>query len=158
MKKVQLLSPVVVFLVLVSLLAFVPTVSGADQVVFADHNLEAAVREELGRFEGPLAPAELAEIKIINAAERGITDLTGIEYLTGLEYLNLRNNDISDISPLAQLNKLTYLNLHSNTAITDLSPIGGLTNLETLILRNVPINEQTDVLADLINLKKTEYQ
>lgn len=154
MKKVQLLSPVVVFLVLVSLLAFVPTVSGADQVVFADHNLEAAVREELGRFEGPLAPAELAEIKIINAAERGITDLTGIEYLTGLEYLNLRNNDISDISPLAQLNKLTYLNLHSNTAITDLSPIGGLTNLETLILRNVPINEQTDVLADLINLKR----
>ena len=73
----------VVFLVLVSLLAFVPTVGGADQVVFADHNLKLLFVKNLSlkvKHTG-----KLAEIKIINAAERGITDLTGIEYLTGLE-------------------------------------------------------------------------
>lgn len=139
------------------LLSFSVSVSAADQlqqIVFSDPNLEAVVRDAVGKRSGLLTVEDALRLKRLDASECQISDLSGIERLQNLEYLNLRGNNIADLTPLAQLKNLTYLNLHSNTAISDLAPIGGLINLQTLILRNVPIGNQVDFLADLTKLQR----
>ena len=50
----------------------------------------------------------------LDASERGLTDLTGIEYATNLTRLFLTSNQISDTSALAGLTNLTRLWLHGN--------------------------------------------
>ena len=70
-----------------------------------------------------------------------------------LKYLNLRNTRISNISVLANMPNLEYLNLHSNAKIGSITPIKDLSKLEHLILRNVPINDERDVLSGFSNLQ-----
>jgi len=138
-----------------------------DQVYFADSILKALVEQQLGVSDPTTADMEL--LTELNAAGRGISDLTGLEYATNLAGLNLgeffyyrdwppelRTNQIEDISPLSGLTKLTSLDL-SNNQITDISALSGLTALETLTLYN---NQITDIsaLSGLRNLKSLDME
>ncbi len=121
-----------------------------EEVIFADANLEAAVREAIEKEEGPIYAHEVAGLTLLNADGRSISDLSGLEYATGLTELYLWNNEISDISSLAGLTGLTHLNLYGNS-IADILPLAGLTGLERLYLNTNQISA-ISALADLTNL------
>jgi hypothetical protein len=119
-------------------------------VVFPDPNLEAAIREAIGKPTGDIYASDLEGLSSLTAVYGNITDLTGLEYCTGLEDLNLRSNQISDISPLVNLSSLHWLNLPMNE-ITDISPLANLASLDWL---DISMNEISDIssLANLTNL------
>lgn len=145
-------------------------------VEFADPELKRAVMEGLGESGKDVRLNRLQAIEELEAADRGIKDLSGLENLIGLKRLNLRGNQIADISllrglqlleelnlrgnqitdlePVAQLSKLVYLNIHSNSDIESIAPVSGLDSLQILIMRNVPVGEEASFLRDLRELQR----
>jgi len=125
-----------------------PLVSPGGPVYFPDLNLKAAVEKALG-IPNPRA-SDMLGLTYLDAAYKGIVDLTGLEYAKNLWYAGLTNNNISDISPLSGLSKLRYLGLWKNQ-ITTLSPISGLTRLYSLSLDDNYISDISP-LSGLTNL------
>ncbi len=126
--------------------------SGDGNVVitFEDENLEQAVREEISKPTGDIHVSDVSEITCLNANDRGITSLGGIEHLTSLEELYFYRNKIVDISSLSGLTNLTILDLYKNQ-VKDISSLSGLTKVSVL---NVAYNEISSVssLSGLTNL------
>ena len=123
---------------------------GPKEITFPDSNLEAAIRDAIDKPEGAILASDCEGLTSLDASERYITDLSGLEYCTNLTELQLWNNQISDISPLASLTNLTILELRFNQ-ISDISPLASLTNLTTLDLWNNQISDISP-LASLNNL------
>ena len=123
-----------------------------EVVAFPDPNLEAAIREAIGKPTGDIYESDLEGLTVLDAFDRGISDLTGLEYCTGLEYLDLTYSEIGDISPLTSLTSLTELHLNFNQ-ISDISPLASLTSLTWLYLY---ANQITDIspLASLTGLTR----
>ena len=122
------------------------TVSGSSttNVDIPDANLRAAIADSLGKARGaPITREEMASLTRLEALNSNISDLTGLEFATGLTVLDLgyevvdntivNSNSISDITPLSGLTKLTKLSLSSNN-ISDISSLSSLTNLTMLDL------------------------
>ncbi len=130
--------------------ATVPGCSNAT-VTFPDTNLEATIRETINKPEGPIFTSDLKSLTILEAQEKGISDLTGLEHCTNLRWLALVENNISDISPLADLTNLEMLALVENN-ISDISPLASLTNLQELFLTSNNISDLSP-LASLTNLE-----
>ena len=134
------------------LLIFPPTAS-TQTVNIPDANLRAAIVEALGKAPNArITTDEMGRLtNRLDANNRGIKDLTGLEAATNLDDLRLNDNLISDISPLAGLIRLRHIELENN-AISDLSPLEGLIGLEEL---QVVHNLITDLspLQGLINLR-----
>ena len=129
-------------------------VAGAPAAI-PDPNLRAAIEAALGKSPGtPIAPAEIATLPRLEAINRNISDLTGLEGATNLTHLNLRNNSITDISAVSGMTNLKELRLHRN-AISDISPVAELTNLTVLEINDNNISDISPV-ANLINLKHLE--
>jgi len=128
------------------------TVAFGDVVDFPDPNLEAAIRDAIGKPTGDIYDTDLVGVGFteFRAAQANITDLTGLEHCTDLTYLNLNLNTISDITALAGLTNLDVLMLEVNQ-ISDLTPLAGLTNLTWLYLKVNQISELAP-LAGLVNL------
>lgn len=141
---------------LVSLTAFVFLFCGSvyAQDWMPDKNLRAAVREALRLNDTELLTPAYVQLHLTNlqAINKGIVDLTGLEHATDLQFLVLSNNSISDLSPISSLIGLVYLNLGTNQ-ISDVSPLSRLINLEVLGLSD---NRIVDVspLAGLTNLRE----
>lgn len=127
-----------------------------------DANLAAAVREALGlRRTEAVTDRAMRELTVLQAGNRHITDLTGLEHATNLTELQLggewsdskgfvNSNAISDLSPLFTLSKLKILNL-SGAAISNVSTLAGLTQLRKLDLRLSSIRD-ISALGQLIQL------
>ncbi|HID55509.1 TPA: hypothetical protein EYP37_03190, partial [Candidatus Poribacteria bacterium] len=86
----------------------------SEKVYFPDPNLEAAVREAIGKPDGPIYKEDLVGLTALNAVGRKIVHLEGIEYCTELKKLYLSCNRISDLSPLGSLENLEGLYLDGN--------------------------------------------
>ena len=137
-------------LIYLSLILVVAQVS-AQVVEILDPNLRTAIREALNLpDQTPITQQEMLRLTYLEAADRGITDLTGLEYATNLQSLELHRNPIVDISPLAHLTKLEGFNLWG-CQIVDLSPLRNLKNLRGIILGDNQISDISP-LAELINL------
>lgn len=107
---------------------------------FLDGRLEAAVREELGVRGSYIPVSELEGLTELDASERGIESLEGIEHLPNLRRLNLGGNRINDLRPLTMLRGLAALDLRDNY-ISDLGAVhleclAELPVLSELSLRN----------------------
>jgi len=119
------------------------TLAPTGVVVFHDTNLAAAINTALNKpTDHQLTMEEAAVLKQLNATDKGITDLTGIEYCVNLESLLLPGNKVQDISPLLLLPKLSQLELKANE-ITDISAFSSLTNLTYLSLEYNKISDIT---------------
>jgi hypothetical protein len=113
-----------------------------------DQNLEAAIRETVGKPIGDIYETDVGNLTSLYAAERGIVSLRGLENATNLTHLYLDSNNISDISPLANLTSLTELYLGWNH-ISDLPQLGNMTSLTSLRL---DANNISDI-SPLANLR-----
>ena len=132
-----------------------PTTPGAV-VRIPDSNLRAAIGEALSKSPNvPITVEEMERLKELDVPDRGIHDLTGLQFATNLEWFHLGDNQISDLSPLAGLINLTNLWV-SNNKISDLSPIAGLINLKNLGVANNKISDLSPI-AGLINLESLYF-
>lgn len=116
------------------------TVDGVP-LFFGDPNLESAVRDALSKTTGNLLSTEVETLTFLNASNRNIVVLAGIENLTGLTSLALSNNQIIDISPLAELTALRSLTL-ANNQVRDISPLvanSGIATGATIVLTGNPL-------------------
>ncbi len=115
-------------------------VDGNTVIEFKDPKFKAKILDLMHNFY-KLIPQDVNEITAKTAAQiqfldldkQGISDLSGLEYFTGLERLKLQGNQIQDLKPLQNLTHLTELWLRKNK-VTDLTPLQGLTELKTLLL------------------------
>ncbi len=77
-----------------------------------DTNLRAAIAEALGKSpNAPITVEEMKRLGELDGRNRGIQDLTGLQFATNLGELNLEANQISDLSPIAGLINLRDLAL-----------------------------------------------
>lgn len=130
------------------------TVQGLSMqaVSIPDAGLRAALESALGKPAGAeIAASELAQLKQLQAANRGIVSLEGLQAATGLETLILRNNAIVDLAPLQSLTLLQRLEIDANQ-IKDLSSLGGLVNLRFLFAHENDIDD-LEPLASLAALE-----
>lgn len=115
----------------------------AGKVTLTDPNLEAAIREVIGKSEGSVHTSDVEGLTSLNASKRNITDLTGLEHCANLTELGLWGNQISDISLLASLTKLTGLDLRDNQ-ISDIEPLvasKGLAEGDAVSLEYNPLSD-----------------
>jgi len=131
-------------------LSLVSVSTSAVVTNFPDSGLEIAIREGIRKPTGDINDTDLIELTYLNAYNRGIVNLEGIEDCANLTNLVLDSNPIVDIGPLSALTKLKRLCLHDNQ-IVDISPLSALTNLTQLYLNE---NEIVDIspLSALTNL------
>ena len=117
-----------------------------------DSNLRAAIAETLGKNpNAPITVEEMERLGRLDARNRGIRDLTGLQFAINLDDLILDTNQISDLSPIAGLIELNGLDLNGNS-ISDLSPVKGLKNLTRLAFHETLVSDLSP-LAGLINLE-----
>ena len=89
-------------------LAIIPLCLSAEVLYIPDANLERVLREALNLPPGaPITEADMRQLTSLNAKNRQIIKLAGLEYATNLTELRLGENPITDISPLAHLTQ-TY--------------------------------------------------
>jgi internalin A len=129
---------------------FVCSASAASPIV--DKSLEAAIREERHELKAELTDDLLKSVYFLDAAGKGIKDLTGLEKCTNLGELRLSDNKIVDLKPLKGLTNLQSLDL-SNNLIVDIAPLGGLVKLQRLVLSGNKI-EKLDALRALAATSK----
>ena len=114
---------------------------GSTEVNIPDANLRAAVEQALGKESGEAITAdEMATLNSLDAQASGISDLTGLEFATGLGRLSLANNEIVELSPLSGLTGLIGLFL-ANNRIEDVSSLLGLT---AIMFMDLAKNQQPD--------------
>ena len=123
----------------------------AQVVDIPDSNLKQAILETLNLSdEIPLTQQEMLRLTRLEAPEKQIEDLTGLEHATNLKWIAVHRNNISNLQPLADLTQLESLPLWENP-ISDLSPIAGLTQLKRLDLGGCQVSDITP-LANLTEL------
>ena len=132
-----------------------PVISGSV-VHIPDPNLRAVIAEELGKSPNALITAEeMARLGRLDVPNRGIQDLTGLQFATNLRLLNLNWNQVSDLSPIAGLIELRDLWIHDNL-LSDISPVRGLTNLTRLEFDESTVSDISPVRG-LTNLTYLEF-
>lgn len=122
-----------------------------ELVYLADERLKEAIREAVDKKEGEFYSRELQNIHELDARNRKVEDLEGIQHLVNLKVLNLNWNRIRDITPLKGLTSLKTLKLWGNQ-IEDISPLRHLSRLEVLTLEDNRIRN-IEPLKELYDLK-----
>ena len=130
-----------------------PERSPGTVVHIPDPNLRAAIAEELGKSpNAPITAEDIEGLKRLEAKDKGIQDLTGLQLATNLKTLVLDDNQISDLSPIAGLIRLVSLWIFRNP-VSDISPVRNLTNLISLAVSETLVTDLSPV-AGLINLER----
>jgi hypothetical protein len=105
-----------------------------------DPNLKAAIEAALGVSEPN--EADMLSLMRLDANDRGIVELTGLEFARSLSEVDLEDNEISRIWALSRLADLRVVDLSGNK-ISDISDISALTNLTLLDLRGNPLSVES---------------
>ena len=152
--KIQHIFIYTLMLCLMAFLVF-PLTASAQNVNIPDTNLRAAIAEALGKVpQAPITRADMARLTRLQAHNKDISDLTGLEFATNLNEIRANNNLVTDLSPLAELDRLDVVEFRHNV-ISDLSPLAGLINLSWLIVNDNLISDLSP-LADLTHLHGLE--
>lgn len=111
-----------------------------------DAALRTALASALGRDDAGEAPEltaeELENLLLLDAPERGIVSLAGLESAVKLRELYLWENEISDISALAGLIALETLFMQDND-IGNIAALTGLTKLTEVNLSGNPLDDES---------------
>src|SRR6476659_1579274 len=85
--------------VLASLSALAPARAG----VIADKGLEEVIKKTLQDVKGELKESDLNNLYVLDASNRKIGSLAGLEKAKNLLELKLPKNEITDVKPLKEL-------------------------------------------------------
>ena len=100
--------------------------------------IEAEIRYELNKPTGELTKADLEKVTELWLKGNQLTDVKGLEKLTKLERLNLRDNKLTKVPEgLEKLDQLTWVNLDDNQ-LTDVKGLEKLDQLTRLHLQGNP--------------------
>ena len=122
-----------------------PERSPGTVVHIPDPNLRAAIAESLGKSpNAPITVEEMEGLRNLDARNRDIHDLTGIQFATNLSLLNIPDNQVSDLSPIARLIELRHIFIYNNP-VSDLSPLKSLKNLTRLTMNNTLVSDISPV-------------
>jgi len=100
--------------------------------------IEKAIRKQLKKSEGELTKADLEKVTFLDLSSKQLTEVPkGLEKLTYLVQLYLRDNKLTSVKGLEKLTQLTWLNLNDNQ-LTSVKGLEKLTQLEELSLYNNP--------------------
>jgi len=145
-----------------------------NTTIIPDSNLEEVIRKAIDKPTGLPTADDLRKITSLEAEDREIKELIGLEHCVNLQELFLDRNQIEDISPLVKLSNLIELSLDENQIvdisplskleklrvlwlggnfIADISPLSKLSNLQMLHLYDNPITD----ISPLAKLKNLEY-
>ena len=129
-----------------------PHFVSAQVVRVPDANLAEALRDALHLApNAPITRQDMQKLRVLDASNRQIKNLTGLVHAKQLVELYLHENQIRGIIPLAGLTELRLLTLWINQ-ISDLGPLAGLTQLVALELGGNQIRD-VNPLAELTQLK-----
>ena len=116
-----------------------------------DANLRSAVRSALGLAANEeFSKDDLSTLTSLDAPQRQISNLTGLESATGLTTLVAWQNDVTSLAPIKDLTALTDIRIGNND-IRDIQPLAGLTALTKLGLQRNNISD-VSALSGLVNL------
>lgn len=118
---------------------------------FPDPGFEAAIRETIGKPSGEILDIYLIGLAFLDANNRNISNLEGIEHCVDVETLLLRGSGIADLGLLFGLTKLRWLDLSDNEGV-DISVLSRLTDLTELWLAGNEIDD-VSMLSGLTNLR-----
>ena len=123
-------------------------------VQIPDSSLRAAIAEALGQSpNAPITVKEMESLGHLNVPNKGLRDLTGLQFATNIDWLNIEDNQISDLSPIAGLINLKELWFGGKiTDLSDLTPLARLINLELIHGWGNPISDLSP-LAGLTKLR-----
>jgi internalin A len=133
-----------------TLLAAGSTAVHAGPVKVPDKNLEDALKKVLLEPKEGLTDENLVNVFVLEAVEKGIKDLSGLEKCKNLALLRVTKNEVSDLKPLKDLTNLQSLDLEKNK-VSDITPLAGLTKLQYLHLAGNKV-AKIDPLKDLTAL------
>jgi internalin A len=105
------------------------------EVDFPDAALEEVIRTAVGIPTGPIHRSDLLSIHLVDANDKGISDLTGLQYCVKAHAVFMGQNSVTDLSPLADLVELTHVQMANNQVVA-LGPLAGLARLEQIIFTN----------------------
>ena len=131
-----------------------PEVIPGRLIDIPDPNLRALLEEKLGTKA--IRPSTMATLTTLNAKERNISDITGLEFAVNLEELNISGNPISGFSPLAGCTNLIRLFAWDTPNISDISPLANLTKLEQLEVTGSDVHDISS-LVRLTNLRVLQF-
>lgn len=122
--------------------------------VFPDDDLANAIANNLNVSVDTIVTQQiLADISTFSMQSHEVSNLEGLEYLTGANSIDLYGGEnITDLSPLSGLNNLTNLDIAFNN-VTDLSPIANLNNLYSFSATGNSIND----ISPLANMTTLRY-
>lgn len=120
--------------------------------LISDRRMEVAIREAIGKQKERILMSDLENLTKLDAKERKVIDLNGIEHCTNLQRLNLYDNQIGDISLLSNLTNLQELIL-TDGGIKNIRPLSSLTKLQVLRLGSNFITDVTP-LRELMSLQE----
>ena len=133
-----------------------PERSPGTVVHIPDQNLRAAIAESLGKSpNAPITAEEMEGLRNLDARNRDIHDLTGIQFATNLSLLNIQDNQVSDLSPIARLIELRHIFINNNP-VSDMSSLRGLTNLTILYFDYTQVSDISP-LRGLVNLNHLSF-
>ena len=108
------------------------SVAFAQVVEIPDPNLRAAIAETLNiPHNAPITQGDMDRLTDLVGYDRGIQNITGLEFATNFKVLYIDDNPITDLTPLAALTQLKHLGMYGIPG-ADLTPLSKLTNLESL--------------------------
>ncbi|CAN5191482.1 hypothetical protein BH23BAC1_BH23BAC1_39930 [soil metagenome] len=124
------------------------------EVQIPDNALAQAVRQRLNLpQEVAFTTENLKGVDSLNLRGTGVNNLTGIEGMTNLVFLDLRELPISDISPLKNLRNLKWLSLRE-TQVNNITALQGHTELEYLNLNRLENITNISPIANSVKLKE----
>lgn len=132
------------------LASFIPVAAAFEPVEIPDPQLASVLRDVLDRkgIEAPVFDSDnLSRIYFLDATNRGIKDLTGLEFCDSLRELHLADNAIVSCQSLAGCTELRVLNVSGN-GLVDIGPLKTLTELRWLNIAGNKIASLTG-LSDL---------
>ena len=99
----------------------------AQPIDIPDANLRDVIEDAQGHRG--ITQQSLLALDGLDANERNISSLTGLEFAVNLEWLFIATNPITNLAPLSNMAKLETLHIYNNP-ISDISPLAHLTNLK----------------------------
>lgn len=119
-------------------------------VTFPDSNLETVIRTLISKLTGDIRRSDLVGLALLDANNKNIVTLSGVEYCINLIEIFMSDNSVSDLGPIANLTKLRQIQFFNNS-ISNIGPVAGLVNLEGIILSSNSISDISS-LSGLTNL------